>query len=110
MAFGGCTPSLAKDFNFYFLLTIFSPFCWTLNKVWLLNPTASRLGRPYGSHTSAVKSPPGCAPMPKQHIFGGLQESPRVSRLGGGVVHPQHSAWAATPGCGKNPIWRLGQV
>jgi hypothetical protein len=27
-------------------LYIFSPFLWTLNKVWPLNPTASRLGRP----------------------------------------------------------------
>ena len=30
----------------YILLPIFSRFLWTLNKVWPLNPTASRLGRP----------------------------------------------------------------
>jgi len=28
------------------LLAIFNPFFGTLNKVWPLNPTASRLGRP----------------------------------------------------------------
>jgi hypothetical protein len=27
-------------------LAIFSPFLWTLNKVWPLNPMASWLGRP----------------------------------------------------------------
>jgi hypothetical protein len=29
-----------------FLLAIFNSFLWTLNKVWPLNRTASRLGRP----------------------------------------------------------------
>jgi hypothetical protein len=28
------------------LLDVFSPFLWTLNKVWPFNPTASWLGRP----------------------------------------------------------------
>ena len=32
--------------TYYILLAIFSSFLWTLNKVWPLNPTASRLGRP----------------------------------------------------------------
>jgi hypothetical protein len=33
--------------QFFILLVNFNPFLWTLNKVWPLNPTASRLGRPY---------------------------------------------------------------
>jgi hypothetical protein len=32
--------------TYYILLIIFSSFLWTLNKVWPLNPMASRLGRP----------------------------------------------------------------
>jgi hypothetical protein len=31
--------------NTIFLLAIFSPFIWSLNKVWSLNPTTSRLGQ-----------------------------------------------------------------
>jgi hypothetical protein len=45
-AFGNFTMCLTKDSNSYVLLTISSPFLWTLNKVWPFNPTASRLGRP----------------------------------------------------------------
>jgi hypothetical protein len=46
LAFGGFTLYPAEGSNSYALLAIFSPFLWTLNKVWPFNPTASRLGRP----------------------------------------------------------------
>jgi hypothetical protein len=46
LAFGGFTLCPAEGFTYYILLAIFSSFLWTLNKVWPLNRTASRLGRP----------------------------------------------------------------
>jgi hypothetical protein len=46
LAFGGFTLCPTKGTTYCILLVIFSPFLWTLNKVWPLNPTASRLGQP----------------------------------------------------------------
>ena len=46
LAFGGFTLCPTKGSNIYILLPIFSPFLWTLNKVWPLTPTPSRLRRP----------------------------------------------------------------
>jgi hypothetical protein len=46
LTFGGFTLCLAKSFNSYILLVIFSPLLWTLYKVWPFNPTASQLGWP----------------------------------------------------------------
>ena len=46
LAFEGFTLCPAEGSTYYILLAIFSSFLSTLNKVWPLNPTASRLGRP----------------------------------------------------------------
>jgi hypothetical protein len=46
LAFENFTLYPAKDSTYYILLVNFNPFLWILNKVWPLNPTASRLGRP----------------------------------------------------------------
>jgi hypothetical protein len=43
LAFGGFTLCMAEGSNYYILLVIFNPFLWIINKVWPLNPTASRL-------------------------------------------------------------------
>jgi hypothetical protein len=42
LAFGGFTLCPTKGSNSYILLAIFTPFLWTLNKVWPFNPMASR--------------------------------------------------------------------
>jgi hypothetical protein len=46
LAFEGFTLYLAEGSIYYILLAIFSPFLWTLTKIWPLNPTAYRLQWP----------------------------------------------------------------
>jgi hypothetical protein len=46
LAFGGFTLCPPEGSSYYILLVIFNSFLWTLIKVWPLNLTASRLGRP----------------------------------------------------------------
>jgi hypothetical protein len=46
LAFRGFTLCPPKDSTYYISWAIFSSFLWTINKVWPLNPMASRLGRP----------------------------------------------------------------
>jgi hypothetical protein len=44
--FGLWAWPLETPIPIFYWLCFFSPFLWTLNKVWPLNPTASRLGWP----------------------------------------------------------------
>jgi hypothetical protein len=41
LAFGGFIVRLAVGSNYYISLVNFSPFIWTVNKVWPVNPTSS---------------------------------------------------------------------